>query len=55
MKKNFNRKAALRVFNEGDLVLKWDELKSKPVKHTKFDAIWDGPYIMTRKKQHNTF
>ncbi|GLJ18197.1 hypothetical protein SUGI_0321720 [Cryptomeria japonica] len=55
IKMNFDKKATLRVFNEGDLVLKWDELKSKPRKHSKFDAMWDGPYIIIEKKQHNAF
>ncbi|GLJ07069.1 hypothetical protein SUGI_0057070 [Cryptomeria japonica] len=55
MKRTFDRKVSLRVFNEGDLVLKWGELKIKPGKHTKFDAIWDGPYIITEKKKHNAF
>ncbi|XP_059066433.1 uncharacterized protein LOC131857742 [Cryptomeria japonica] len=55
MKKTFDRRATLRVFNGGDLVLKWDELKGKPGKHTKFDAIWYDPYDITEKKQHNSF
>ncbi|XP_059078017.1 uncharacterized protein LOC131876595 [Cryptomeria japonica] len=55
MKKTFDKKAISRTFNEGDLVFKWDELKLRPDRHTKFDAMWDGPYIITKKKQHNTF
>jgi hypothetical protein len=31
MKKTFDRKVVPRVFNDGDLVLKWDEMKSRPI------------------------
>lgn len=55
MKRKFDRKVFPRTFKEGDLVFKWDELKSRPNKHTKFDVIWDGPYIITECKQHNAF
>ena len=37
-KRVFDKKAKSRFFKVGDLVLKWDELKSMPSKHSKFDA-----------------
>ena len=45
----------MRNFQLGDVVLKWDELKSRPGKYTKFDAMWAGPYIITSTTQHNAF
>ncbi|XP_059070606.1 uncharacterized protein LOC131860242 [Cryptomeria japonica] len=55
MKKTFDKKEVSRTFNEGDLVFKWDKLKRRPSRHTDFDAMWDGPYIITEKKKHNAF
>lgn len=43
MKSSFDKREIPRDFNVVDLFFKWDELKSKPGKHTKFDAMWDGP------------
>ena len=37
MKRVFDKKASSKFFVEGDVVLKWDMLKRKPGKHTKFD------------------
>lgn len=54
-KRVFDKKSTPRVFREGDVVLKWDELKSKPVKHTKFDNFWSGPFVITKCKEHNSF
>ena len=42
-------------FQLGDIVLKWDELKSRPRKHMKFDAMWAGPYIIMGTTQNNAF
>ena len=55
MKRTFDRKASQINFQLGDIVLKWDELKSRPGKHTKFDAMWASPYIITETTQHNAF
>ncbi|XP_057852967.2 uncharacterized protein LOC131063195 [Cryptomeria japonica] len=46
MKRYFDKRASPRVFKEGDIVLKQDEFKSRPGKHTKFDAFWSGPYMI---------
>lgn len=54
-KKTFDKKAKAKFFREGDLVLKWDVLKSGQGKHTKFDHFWAGPFIITECKEHNTF
>ena len=55
MKKTFDKKASSRDFQLGDIVLKWDELKSRPGKHMKFDAMWASPYIITGTTYHNFF
>ncbi|XP_059073533.1 uncharacterized protein LOC131874261 [Cryptomeria japonica] len=55
IKRYFDKWASPRVFKEGDIVLKWDEFRSRPGKHTKFDAFWSGPYMISEYKQHNAF
>ena len=55
MKRTFDKKTSSNDFQLGDLVLKWDELKSRPRKYTKFDAMWAGPYIITGTTQNNAF
>lgn len=52
-KKFFDQRATPKVFREGDVVLKWDELKSKLGKHTKFDSMWSGMFVITKCKEHN--
>ena len=55
VKKIFDKKATARVYSVGDLVLKWDANKAKLGRHSKFDAKWSGPYIITSYKQANAF
>ena len=55
MKKRFDKKAKLKTFREGDLVLKWDADREKPRRHSKFDALWSGPYVIVSCKQANAF
>ena len=55
MKRNFDKKARVRTFREGDLVLKWDADRAKPGRHSKFDALWSGPYLIASCKQANAF
>ena len=52
MKRTFDKKASPKNLQLGDVV---DELKSRPGKHTKFDVMWAGPYIITKTTQHNAF
>ncbi|KAH9311991.1 hypothetical protein KI387_027026, partial [Taxus chinensis] len=47
IKKTFDRKAKDRSFQVEDLVLKWDVDREKPGRHSKFYAIWSGPYMVT--------
>lgn len=55
VKRSFDKKAKVRVFREGDLVLKWDSNRAKPGKHSKFDPLWSGPYLISECKQNTTF
>ncbi len=50
MKKSFDRKTKFRIFREGDLVLKWDVDREKLERHSKFDALWSGPYVIINCK-----
>ncbi|KAH9291094.1 hypothetical protein KI387_044665, partial [Taxus chinensis] len=50
VKKSFDKKAKARILQIGDLVLKWDADRAKPGKHSKFDAIWSGPYMIIECK-----
>jgi len=54
-KRNFDKKATPRHFRVGDMVLKWDELRNRPGKHSKFDSMWSGPFLITECKEHNAF
>ncbi|KAH9326334.1 hypothetical protein KI387_006512, partial [Taxus chinensis] len=47
IKKWFDKKAKPQAFKVGDLVLKWDDDRAKPGHHSKFDALWSGPYIIS--------
>ena len=48
IKKSFDRKEQAREFNVGDMVLKWDVLKSWPGHHNKFDHMWAGPFWIAK-------
>ena len=55
VKRSFDRKARAIDFNMGDIVLKWDILKSRLGHHNKFDHMWAGPFLIAKCKEHNTF
>lgn len=55
MKKNFDKKARVRVFREGDLVLKWDADREKIGRNSNFNPLWSGPYLIGSCKQANAF
>lgn len=55
VKISFDKKDKDRVFREGDLLLKWDADRAKPGKHSKFDAMWSGPYVIISCKEANAF
>ena len=39
----------------GDLVSKWDKVHKNKGKHTKFQALWRGPFQIVEKIVHHTF
>ena len=55
MKKSFDKRTRVRIFREGDLVLKWDADKAKLGRHSNFDALWSGPYLIVSCKQAKAF
>lgn len=48
-------KATLDIFQEGDLVLKWDMDRFGAGKHNKFEALWSRPYLIARHARKNAF
>ena len=55
VKKSFDKKATTKVFLEGVLVLKWNVDRAKQGRHSMFDTMWSGPYIITSCKEANAF
>lgn len=45
----------MRTFQIGDFVLKWDVDRAKLRRHSKFDAIWSGTYVIAGFKEANAF
>jgi hypothetical protein len=50
-KKSFGEKE----FQIGDLVLKWDKPHEDKGKHSKFQQLWLGPYLIKEKIGQGTF
>ena len=50
-----HRKSASRDLEVGDLVPKWDKEHEDKGKHTKFQFLWLGPFIITEKLGPSTF
>ena len=49
------RKSVSRDLDVGDLVLRWDKEHEDKGKHTKFQSLWLGPFIITEKLGPSTF
>ena len=49
------RKSSTRNFDVGDLVLKWYNPHAEKGKHTKFQHLWIGPYLITEKLVSTTY
>jgi hypothetical protein len=54
IKQVFYKKAKKEQFQIGDLVLKWDAPKQDKGKHTKFEALWIGPFRIFETFSNNT-
>lgn len=44
IKRWFDKKTSNPEFKEGSLVLMYDERTTKLEQHTKFEALWKGPF-----------
>jgi len=55
IKQVFDRKAKKEWFQIGDLVLKWDAPKQDKGKHSKFEALWIGPFRISETFSNNTY
>jgi hypothetical protein len=44
VKKHFDQSTTFKYFQKDQLVLLWNKAKEKPSFHTKFEALWIGPY-----------
>ncbi|KAH9331945.1 hypothetical protein KI387_004053, partial [Taxus chinensis] len=55
IKMSFEKKVKAIIFQEGYLVLKWDTDRENLGKHSKFDAIWSGPYMIMGCKGSSDF
>ena len=42
-------------FQVGDWVLKWDAIRKDKGKHSKFDSLWIGHFVITQVQQNNNF
>jgi hypothetical protein len=55
IKQAFDRKSKKKEFEQGDLVLKWDAPRQGKGKHSKFDALWFGPFKILEVFSNNTY
>jgi hypothetical protein len=55
VKKYFDQSATIKNFQKGELVLLWNKAKEKPSMHTKFEALWIGPYIIENILSFNLY
>jgi hypothetical protein len=51
----FEKKAENDIFQEGDLVLRWDDKREENSKHGKFNNLWFGPFRVVEVLENNTF
>jgi hypothetical protein len=55
IKATFDKGTKKDVFNEGDLVLRWDARREDKAKDGKFDNMWYGPFRITKVMNNNNF
>ena len=55
VKENFDKKTKKDIFQEGDLVLRWDARRENKAKHGKFDNLWYGPFKVAEVMNNITF
>ena len=55
IKQDFDRKSIMKYFELSDLVLKWHAPRQDRGKHSKFDALWFGPFNILEVFSNNTY
>jgi hypothetical protein len=55
IKQVFDKGAKKEEFRIGDLVLKWDAPKQDKGKHGKFEALWIGPFKISKVFSNKTY
>lgn len=55
IKQAFDKKSKKEYFQLGDLVLKWDAPRQDKGKHGKFEALWIGPFKVSKIIFNNTY
>jgi hypothetical protein len=55
VKRYFDQGTTMKFFQKGELVLLWNKAKEKPSMHTKFEALWIGPYIIENILGFNSY
>ena len=55
VKATFDKGTKKDIFNEGDLVLRWDARREYKEKHGKFYNLWYGPFRIAKVMNNNTF
>ena len=52
----FNKHAfGNKLFQVGDLVLKWDKYSEARGKHSRFQQLWLGPFVIVEKSGDSTY
>jgi hypothetical protein len=54
-KSSFENKTKKEIFQEGDLVLRWDARREENSTHGKFDNLWFDPFKVVGVLENNTF
>jgi hypothetical protein len=55
VKRHFDKSTTTRYFQKDQLVLLWNKEKEKPYFHTKFEALWIGPYQIEKVIGFNSY
>ena len=55
VKPNFDKKTKQDIFQEGDLLLRWDVRREDKYKHGMFENLWCGPFKIAKVVNNNTF
>jgi hypothetical protein len=55
IKQAYDKKVRKDDFQLGDLVLKWDAPKKDRGKNNKFEALWIGPFKISKIYPNNTY